>query len=335
MQCVLAGDIGATNARLLFASAQTGAVLHEAELRSADYPSASAVLHAFVQGLPRGLQAFVPRAIVLGLPGPVLEQEVRTTNLPWTVSARSLQNEFGTPVRLLNDLQAIAIGSRRVGPESLHTLAPGLSRQGHVAVLAAGTGLGQAILVWNGKEYHAMATEGGHADFTPADDRDLRLLHWLRAQFGHASWERLLSGPGLTNLARFLVEHEQMQPSAEVAAVLAGGASDVSTVLGPAAVQGSCPVAVEAARWFARLWGTHAGNVALTTLALGGVLLAGGLARHLKPFLMQEGFMQAFVRKGRMGALLAEVPVDILLDPHAGRLGALSVAQGMALGVAT
>lgn len=334
MQCVLAGDIGATNARLLLASAQSGAVLHEAELRSGDFSSAADLLRTFSAGLPRGLQAFVPRAIVLGMPGPVLDNQVHTTNLPWQVSARTLQDEFGAPVRLLNDLQAIAIGTQRIGPDGLHTLTPGVTRQGHIAVLAAGTGLGQAVLVWTGQEYQALATEGGHADFAPHDDRDRDLQQWLQRQFGHASCERLVSGPGLTNLTRYLVECERQTPSEAVAVALAEDWDDASAVIGKAAVQGSCPVANDAARWLVRLWGAHAGNVALATMALGGVLLAGGLARHLKPFLVQDEFVDAFLDKGRMRGLLQEIPIDLVLDPHVGRLGALSVAQGMAAGAA-
>jgi glucokinase len=231
-------------------------------------------------------------------------------------------------VRLLNDLEATAYGALFLADEALHVLNRGTPRAGNRAIIAAGTGLGQAFLTWNGTHHHPVATEGGHADFAPRDDLETALLHFLGSQYDHVSWERVLSGPGLVGLYRFLTESQGRPASPALRAQMAG--EDPAAAIGTAGVSGTCPTAVEAVDLFLHLYGAQAGNLALTVMAVGGVYVGGGIApKLLSRMTANGGFVAAFTAKGRYAPLMADIPVWVILDPKTARLGAAEAARAL------
>lgn len=322
---VLAGDVGGTKTNLgLYAvTAGTGPRLLRAEsFASAQYPTFDGVLDAWpVDEGPLAAAAF-------GAAGPVVDGAVRTTNLPWLLDAAALARRLGCPVQLLNDLEATAWATLALAPEDCVTLNPGREDGGNRVVLAAGTGLGQALLVRTGDGYRVVATEGGHADFAPRNATEIALLEFLLGRFPRVSWERVLSGPGLGNVFDFVVARLGMEPDPEVAARLCGG--DAGAVIGAAAVAGRCPASLRAAELFVELYGAQAGNLALTAMATGGVFVAGGIAPKLLPLLQAGRFVDAFVAKPPFTEMLQRIPVRVLTDANAPRTGAARVAASLA-----
>jgi len=257
--------------------------------------------------------------------GPVVDDRVKTTNLPWVVRAKSVARILHCPrVRLMNDLEATAFGGLFVRPKNIHWLRRGKRRKANIAVIAAGTGLGQAFLFWDGERHRPVATEGGHADFAPRDDRELALLVYLQKKFGRVSYERVLSGPGLVNIFRFFADELGHPVSAEVRERLA--AEDPGSVIGETAVNGSCSTSMEAVDLFVSLYGAQAGNLALSVMATGGVFVGGGIAVKLFPRMTTGLFEREFLDKGRYSEFLSSVPVGILLDPKTALVGAAHAA---------
>lgn len=333
MQVILAGDIGGTKTHLAL-YARDGALdkpLRTQTFVSRQYRDLAGMCADFLQDHP------TLDAAAFGIAGPVIGGRVTTTNLPWVIDSGELARDLGLSrgpgarLRLLNDLEAMALGALHLPPWARHKLQPGLRRHGHIAVLAAGTGLGQAQLFWDGVRHLPGATEGGHVEFAPSDEREIGLLRFARAHLeaenlgSHVSWERIASGPGLALLYRYLVEVEGMTPSPQVAEALQSG--DPSAVVGQLGVQGGCPVCEEAVRWFARLLGRQAGNWALSLMAVGGVLIGGGVAPKLLPVLSSPAFLGAFADKGRYRQLMTELPIDVILDERAGLYGAAVAAR--------
>jgi glucokinase len=271
-------------------------------------------------------------AAAFGIAGPVVDDAVVTTNLPWHIRGAALRERLGTPhVRLLNDLEATAYGALALPEEKLHVLNPGVARTGNRAVIAAGTGLGQALLFWDGARHVPVATEGGHADFAPRDEVEHDLLRWLERKYdGHVSYERTVSGHGLANIFQFLDEHCGMPVSDETRRRLEH--EDHAAVIGSLGVSGGCATAVAAVARFVSIYGAQAGNLALTVMATSGVYVGGGIVGKLLPAMTAGGFLQAFVAKGRYERLLREIPVWIIRDPDTGLLGAASVAATLATG---
>jgi glucokinase len=269
-------------------------------------------------------------AAAFGIAGPVVDDAVVTTNLPWHIRGSSLREKLGTPhVRLLNDLEATAYGALVLPAEKLQTLNPGVARTGNRAVIAAGTGLGQGLLFWDGARHVPVATEGGHADFAPRDEIEHDLLRWLERKYdGHVSYERTVSGHGLVNIFTFLDEHCRMPVSDAARRRLAS--EDPAAVIGALGVSGECPTAVAAVERFVSIYGAQAGNLALTVMATGGVYVGGGIVNKLLPVMTSGAFVKAFVAKGRYQKLMREIPVWIIRDPDTGLLGAASVAAMMA-----
>ena len=232
---LLAGDIGGTKTHLaLWRSTSHGLErLRHAQFPSQQFPSLQAVIALFLQGESVQAAAF-------GIAGPVLEQTVQTTNLPWRLAASDLSSQLGgAPVRLINDLEATALGALTLPASSLRIVQQGIERKGPIAVIAAGTGLGQAYLAWDGQHHWPAATEGGHVDFSPSTPQEQRLLSWAEAQWGHVSWERFVSGPGLATLFAFLRD-EQGRPVAPGVVEHLRTGSDPGAVIGEAAVAGTC-----------------------------------------------------------------------------------------------
>jgi len=321
---ILAGDIGGTKTVVgLFKP--DGENLQQVEERvfpSGDYPSMEAILSEFQSAFPDA----APKVVCLGVAGPVIEGHCRTTNLPWELDEAELADQLEVSrVKLLNDLEATAFGTRYLKSDRLVRLdQTGIQRPGNVAVIAAGTGLGEAMLYWDGDRYHPIASEGGHVEFGPRTDREIDLLRYVwRTTEPHASYERLVSGPGLHLIYRFLREAGPAEPD-WLAGELAG--EDPSAAITRAAISGRDPVCEEALRMFCALYGAEAGNLALKCVATGGVCVAGGIAPKILPALQDGTFLSAFTDKGRFAPLMREIRVNVVLDPHTALLGAAHFA---------
>lgn len=321
---VLVGDIGGTKTSLAVAEAsEEGAdgirLRLERRYPSAEFASLAEIVERFVDETGADC-AFGSFAVA----GPVVGDRGKTTNLPWELDARALAERLGLRrARLLNDLEAVAWGVAALGDEDLAELQPGeaeADRGGNACVVAAGTGLGEAGLYWDGRRHHAFATEGGHADFAPTDEREFALLEHLRRRFGHVSWERVVSGMGIANLYLFLAQRHRAEHPPAVAEALAADA-DLAAAVATSAASG-CPVCGETMDLFALLYGREAGNMALKHMALGGVYLGGGIAPKNLDLLRRGAFMSGFLDKGRMRPLMQRMPVRVILEPRTPLLGA-------------
>ena len=321
MALLLAADMGGTKSNLrLFERVGTRHVIHdEATLSSANFASARAVVAAFLKGVR-------VEAAVVGIAAPVIGGRARPPNLPWEVERSAIASVLGIDrVELLNDLVATAYGISLLDATGLATLAEGSPAGGTMAVIAAGTGLGEAALVTDGNRQFAVASEGGHASFAPGCDIEIALLQYLARRHGHVSWERVVSGPGLRAIYDFLVTSGRARASATLAASMAGG--DPSAAIAGAALAGTDAAAGQALDMFSRLYGAEAGNLALKFLATGGVYVAGGIAPKILPHLAAGHFMAGFLDKGRHAELLAAIPVKVVLEPKAALLGAARRAE--------
>ncbi|MDF1554982.1 MAG: glucokinase [Deferrisomatales bacterium] len=320
---VLAGDLGGTKANLALFSVHQERLTPEqtATLPSADYPGVSELVRAFLEDESREIAA-----ACLGIAGPVRGTTVSTPNLPWVVDARRLQADLGlVAVTLENDLVATALGIAELPPEGVEVLQEGKpDPAGNAALIAPGTGLGEALLIRCGTDLVPVASEGGHASFAPNGDLQLDLLRFLAAEFGAVSAERVVSGPGLRNVYRFLTATGQAPESPRVRARMES--EDPSAVISGEALGEADEACVRALDLWLRAFGAEAGNLALAALATGGVYLGGGIAPKVLPKLREGGFLEAFRAKGRLSGLLADIPVRVILDPKAALYGAARCA---------
>jgi len=313
---LLAGDVGATKTNLaLFTTA--GGVLTavaEANFVNGGYGGLEDVVRAF---LARGRSA--PTAACFGVAGPVAEGRARMPNLGWLIDAASLGRLLGLErVVLLNDLAATAYGIAVLPPEQLVVLNPGVPLPGgNAALIAAGTGLGEAVLYWDGTRHRVSASEAGHADFAPRDGEQIAILGRLMERFGHVSWERVVSGPGLHNVYAALDVAEAPDVTARIAA-----AEDASATITELALAGASARCTRALDVFVSAYGAEAGNLALRALATGGVHVGGGIAPKIVSKLADGTFMRAFTAKGRFADWLARIPVKVILDPKTALRGA-------------
>lgn len=322
---ILVGDIGGTNAR--FALVEAGnrrlELVSEATLPSGRFPAFGDALGTFLDDAPEARK--VDRAC-FGLAGPVQNDRCATTNLPWVVEGAEIAEALGLPeAPLLNDLEAAAWGLTVLDPNGVRSLHPGRSGAiGNRALLAPGTGLGEAVLIWDGRGHHAFATEGGHGDFGPADELQVELWRFLRRLHGHVSWERVASGPALVEIFRFLLEHEgKKEPEWLVAELENGGAA---AAISQHAHDESCRTCSKTLELFFSMLGAEAGNLALRTLATGGIYLSGGIVLKLLPDLMKSQFLTAFTAKGRFRSLVEEIPVRVVVDNRLALWGAAACA---------
>jgi glucokinase len=319
---LLAGDIGGTKTRLaLYAMVGGSLGLIESSLYSSQ--SAASLEELVVQFLRANGNPHVSAAC-FGVAGAVVGGQVRTTNLPWRVSESGLARELGIPrVRLLNDLEAAAHGVIAIADRTtLLTLQSGDPPDGHrtFTLVAAGTGLGVAVMSWVGHRYQVSPSEGGHADFASQDAVEDELLLWLRAKFGHVSYERIVSGPGLVNLYRFLREYRGVPEPAWLTDRIGDG--DPAPVISDAALAGVDAVCDETLTRFVSIYGAAAGNYALTALAVGGVFIGGGIAPKILPRLESGPFLESFAAKGRFRDAMRKMPVHVVLAPDVALLGA-------------
>jgi glucokinase len=319
---ILAGDIGGTKTVLALLSKNADGTLtchDEQTFASQDYPDFNDILTVFLP--PHATIS----AACFGVAGPVVNQRCQTTNLPWLLEAAALQKTLGAGrVMLLNDLEAMALGMLSLPAEELVELNPNAQAQtGNIAVIAAGTGLGEAILYWDGNRHHAMATEGGHCDVAAQNEQQDRLLAYLRGPFpDHVSYERILSGSGFGQLYDFLVEQDFATVCLAVPD-LHEDDIDRNAVISRLGVGGEDVLCAEAVRLFVAIYGAETGNLALKSLAVGGVFIGGGIAPKILPALQDGRFLDAFKAKGRFLPLLDKVSVQVSLNPRTPLIGAM------------
>jgi glucokinase len=321
---ILAGDIGGTNARLAYFQPQNGhlRLVSEQTYPSREHSELGEIVSQFVDA-----SGTRPEAACFGIAGPVRNGRVETSNLPWVIEQTRLAKQIHLPGTLLiNDLEASAWGIGALEHSDLVPLnrvsGPTVGNQG---VIAPGTGLGEAGLFWDGKRHHVFACEGGHTDFGPQGDLQIELVRFLQARFGHVSYERVLSGPGLVNVYEFLRDTGCGKESTAFAAALKNG--DPAAVISRAALDGVDPLAEKALDLWIAVYGAEAANLALKVMATGGLFLAGGISPKILGKLKGPLFMQSFLEKGRMRPLVESVPVHVVINDKAGLLGAARCAS--------
>ncbi len=316
---IIAGDVGGTKTYLAAYQPAEHAFKPLAEKRytTRDFVDISSLLATFVA--ESGHQ---PQRVVLGVPGPVRQLPVRAVNLPWLIDPEQIKHRLGTDeVYLLNDLQATSYGTLVLEEGDLCVLNEGEpDNEGNIAVIAAGTGLGEGGLVWTGSHYLSVASEGGHSTYAPRSDLDAELGRYLNGKFDHVSWERVVSGPGLASIYDFLSDRQPASESAWLREALAQG--DRSNTIASAALDGKSELAVEAMDLFVHLYGCETGNLALKFMATGGVFIGGGIAPKILARLQEGRFLEGFFDKGRMGEALRSVPVKVVLNDKTALLGA-------------
>jgi glucokinase len=321
---ILAGDIGGTKVNLGLFEQRDGRVklLREASFPSRRYISLRDIIRAFFA------DAIMPaiEGAAFGIAGPVRHDHVQLTNLPWKIDAAELAAEFKIKtVSLINDLVANSYGLAELPPSDFAVLNPGdPDAAGNAAIIAAGTGLGEAGLFWDGKDFHPFACEGGHSDFSPQTRLDADLFEYLAGRFGRVSWERVLSGAGLLHIYEFLRDTKRGDEPDSLAADIAQ--SDPGAVITQNALNGTSSRCAQALDMFVSYYGAEAGNLGLKLMATGGIYLGGGIAPKILGRLQQSGFMEAFVDKAPMQALVKAMPVRVVLNPNAPLLGAARYA---------
>lgn len=314
---VLAGDVGATKTNMALFKWEPGCLilLHEARYHSSDYKDINGLLDEFQKGYSS------PDAICLGVAGPVLDGHAKLSNINWEIDGDTISDRFGIQkAHLINDLEATGYGLAMLTEGDIKTIQTGSKKPvGNAAIIAPGTGLGEAGLYWDGNTYHPFATEGGHCDFAPRNSFDFELYNFLQKEFGHVSWERLICGPGILNIYRFLRDikkreepewlQEKFREAADVATVISQNADKVE-------------ICRETMELFIRYLAFESANLALKLKATGGLFIAGGIVPQIVPLLENKVFNSSFYQSGRLNYLLEKIPVKIILDPKAALLGA-------------
>lgn len=317
---LLAGDIGGTKTVLALFSAESGPhqPFHLTRYTNRDFRSLEDIIESFLEKTRTS-----PALVTIGVAGPVTNGRVNVTNLPWVVDAqniRELTND--TPTQLLNDLESIAYSIPILRDEDLTPIKAGQREErGPIAVIAPGTGLGEAFLFWDGLKYQPIPSEGGHTDFAPATLLELELLAHLFTKMRHVSYERVCSGLGIPNLYDFFLDTEKYGEPAWLKDKMAGE-PDRTPVIVQTALEGRAEICVATLNLFMAILGSEAGNLVLQVLATGGVYLGGGIPPRILPFLKGDPFLEAFTRKGRFSDLLMRVPVDVITNGQAALFGA-------------
>jgi glucokinase len=317
MTFVLAGDIGGTKVNIGIFSLQVRRprLRIMKSYRSRDFPNLESILERFLSAHP-----LRPEYASFAVAGPVIHGKCVTTNLPWVIEGALLQNFLSANhVSLINDLAATAYAVPVLRSSELVTLNRGVRRRGHIGVIAAGTGLGEAFLYWDGASYHPMSTEGGHVDFAPTSLLEVELWEWMRLRQQHVSVEKILSGAGLVSIYEFLkAKEEETEPP--VLALAPSG--EKARVISELALSAKNIVCAKALDLFISIYGAEAGNVALKGTTIGGVYLGGGIAPKILEWLKKDTFMKAFTDKGRFSSFLSQIPVKVILNEKTALLGA-------------
>ncbi len=321
---ILAGDIGGTNIRLaLFEPEGELKIIVEKKYPSREHKGLEEVVSLFLQE-----QKAIVTAACFGIAGPIREGRATPPNLPWIVDAAELSKKLRIPtVHLLNDLQANANGLKALKLDELFLVQQGKKQMGNQALLSAGTGLGEAGLYWNGIKHLPFACEGGHADFASRNEIEIKLLLYLQKKFGHVSYERVISGPGIHSMYEFLVEKGLEPASKEVEDAMKQ--RDPSAVISEFGLQNKDKACSRAIDWFLSVLGAEAGNLALKFLSFGGLFLGGGIAPRYAQRFQGSEFLHSFSGKGRFQELLESIPIYIVMNDNAALLGAASFARGI------
>jgi glucokinase len=324
---ILAGDVGGTKVDLALYDFIDGKLT---STREKVYPAKE------FSGLEVIVKEFLgsdkPTAACFGVPGPVREGRLRLTNLPWTLDSQELAKDLNIDhVFLINDLEANGYGIAELSDKQILTLSEGDPNQiGNRALIAAGTGLGECFLVWNGQTHTPYPSEGGHCDYAPRNEDEIDLLRFLKQKYnGRVSFERVVSGIGLTNVYEFLREVRGMEEPAWLAQRLAA-APDPNAVITELALAARSEICEKAMDMFVSAYGAEAGNLALKILSVGGLYVGGGIAPRIVEKLKDGTFMKAFTDKGRLSQLLINTPVRIILEPRAALIGAAAHAEAKA-----
>ncbi|MBN1914913.1 MAG: glucokinase [Parachlamydiales bacterium] len=314
---ILIGDIGGSKTHLgLIEEKRKIWFLKEQIFDSRDFSSLVSVIKSFLQR-----EKTPVKKACFGVAGPVRNGRCSTTNLPWVIDAKELQEIFHiSHVFLLNDLEANAYGIECLLPSEVYSLNEGKAApDNNKALIAAGTGLGEAGMIWNGRFYLPFATEGGHVDFAPVNDVQIDLLHYLKTKYEHVSYERIVSGPGLYNIYQFLVlrsKGENIQPLEERMI------KETPELISEWGMRHQNSLSSRALNLFLEIYGAEAGNLALKTLALGGLYIGGGIAPKILERLKEGLFFSAFCDKGRFRSLMQDIPIKVILNEKTALLGA-------------
>jgi len=327
---ILAGDIGGTKCDMaLFETAKAAPprMVRDATLPSHDFASLELAIERFLAAGPRPSID----AVCLGVAGPVVDGRVQATNLPWVIDEKLLTYAIPSPrVKLLNDLEVAAHGVLGLPDAELRTLQEGVGRRGNLVLIAAGTGLGEALIIRDGDRRIIIPSEGGHGDLAPRGEMEEDLLRYLRKEFGRVSYERVLSGPGAFNCYRFLRDTGWAKESPAVAERLK--TENPNAVVGEMGLAKKDPLCDKALDLFVSVYGAEAGNLALKAMAVGGVLVGGGIAPRIIERIAAGGFVAAFRDKGRLQPLMESIPIHVSLNPRAPLFGAAHVAAEMVEG---
>jgi glucokinase len=345
---VLAGDIGGTNARLALYEVQRGkngerarfTSLFERTTPSKSQPSLDVIAESFLSAAETETKGRVAKGkgidgACLGIAGPIEHNRCHATNLPWVVDGRALALRLGfEQVTLVNDFSAAALGVTAVGPGELVSLGGATAvEHGPIAVLGAGTGLGQAFLLWSEAaiRYQVIPSEGGHADFAPRTPLEAGLLQFLTTKYGRVSCERVLSGNGLVDIFSFLSQEPAcrtlIKPETEAVLASPSLSRDAAAEISHRGLAGTDPICEMALALFCSVLGAVAGNLALSVLATGGVFVAGGIAPRVLGYMQKGGFREAFEHKGRLHTLVERIPAFVVTHPQPGLLGAATIAS--------
>lgn len=324
---ILAGDVGGTKVHLALYDFTDGKLKHN---RDEKYPAKE------YNGLEEIVKEFLGSdkvtAACFGVPGPVRDGRLRLTNLPWTLDSRELSLELDIPhVFLINDLEANGYGIAELTADQIYTLSEGdPSQVGNRALIAAGTGLGEGILMWNGHTHVPYPSEGGHADYAPRNEQEIELLRFLQQRYnGRISFERAVSGMGMTSIYEFLREVRGMDEPKSLAEKMAA-ADDPNSVITEMGLANKSEICAKTLDMFVSAYGAEAGNLALKVLSVGGLYVGGGIAPRILEKLKDGTFMKSFTDKGRLSQLLINMPVRIILESRAALMGAAAYAEARA-----
>jgi len=324
---ILAGDVGGTKVHLALYDFTDGKLTHT---RDKQFPARE------YSGLEEIVKEFLGTdkisAACFGVPGPVRQGRLRLTNLPWTLDSRDLASQLSIEhVFLINDLEANGYGIAELAPEQIYTLSEGDASQiGNRALIAAGTGLGEGLLAWNGRIHVPYPSEGGHTDFGPRNEVQIELLRFLQRKYnGRISYERVVSGMGLTNIYEFLRDDQGMEESKWLAEKIAE-AHDGNAVITEMALSVKSELCAKALDIMVSIYGAEAGNLALKVLSVGGLYVGGGIAPKILEKLKDGSFIKAFKDKGRLSQLLINMPVRVILESRAALMGAAAYAEARA-----
>ena len=313
---ILAADIGGTKVNIaLYQADSSGLVIvNQKRYVSKEHSSLADIIHDFSGGK-------LPDRISAAVAGPVIQGKSKLTNLPWVLDSEAMSRELKIPVCFINDLEATAYGMAGLGENELATLANGeAGSKGNIAIIAPGTGLGEAGLYWDGQRYHPFATEGGHSDFGPRNAIDVEMFYYLQKQFGHVSWERVVSGMGIKNIFHFLTNRRRDPLPEWLSQRLQD--EDPAAVISQAALHHEDLLCAETMELFVRYLATEAASLVLKLMATGGLYLAGGIPPKILPLLQSESWTTNFDNNGRMHDLSDRVPVHVVLNDKMALQGA-------------